>query len=212
MLRVLLVDDHDVVLRGLQTIIAARPGWEVVATARESNTAFELARQFKPDVAIVDYSIGPQNGGDLTRALRALLPQIQVLIFTLHDSEHVIRDAVDAGARAFVSKSEIASTLDFALQALERGHTFLHGPAGDFLVRQFRKGALSPSHDPVLTPRQRDVLVRIAKGRSGKQIAAELGISPKTVEIHRSAIMRKFNVGGIAEIARLAIQMGLVEV
>lgn len=207
--KVVLIDDHDVVLKGLAAVITAKPGWQVVGATTDPIEGLEIINREAPDIAIVDYSMAEMDGVELTRRALALRPGLQVLIFSMISNDAVIRDLLTAGARGFVSKSEAGSMLDIALASLMTGEPFLPGSAGNLLLRSY----LGKDSDQVeaLTPREREVMKQIALGLSGKEVGHKLGISPKTVEVHRTAIMRKLNLNNVAELVRHAVRDGLID-
>ncbi|RMH81796.1 DNA-binding response regulator [Pseudomonas sp. AOB-7] len=208
MLRTLLVDDHDVVLRGLAAVIAGRPDWQVIGQAHNSRDAIRIAQDHCPDVAIIDLRLDDMDGIELTRHCLALCPTLRVLIFTMHKSEATIRDALAAGARGILLKSELGRSLDAALDAMEAGEPYLPGRRGEIVLNSH----LGRSSDPNrLTPREREVMMQIVSGISGKEIASALSISPKTVEIHRTSLMRKLKLRNAVELVRYAVRNGFLE-
>lgn len=206
---VLIVDDHEIVVRGLAALIAEKPGWQVVGQTTDPAEALDIIGQSRPNVAIFDYSLGEMDGVELTRRALAIKPDLMVLIFTMHHSEIVIRDALVAGARGFVVKSDVGQTLDAALDAMAARQPFLPGPAASIVLRSYlgQDGEQLPS----LTQREREVMKLIALGYSGKEIAQRLEISPKTVELHRTAVLRKLNLRHMVDIVRYAVRNGIIE-
>jgi DNA-binding NarL/FixJ family response regulator len=209
MIRILIADDHDVVRSGLRTILSDQPGWEVVAEAEDGKRAVELATETQPNVAILDYQLPLINGVDATRQIRASQPQTEVLIFTMHESEPLIRELLEAGARGYLLKSDARRFLISAVEALARHQPFFTGRVSEALLAAYlAKGA--PSGD-ILTPRERGVVQHIAEGRTNKEAAQLLGINLKTVETHRAAAMRKIKANSSADLVRYAIRNKLVE-
>ena len=210
MTRILIADDHEVVRSGLRLILEAHPGWEVVAEAADGKAAIVKALEFKPDVAILDYSIPLVNGVEATRQIRKRNPQIEVLIFTMHDSETLVGEVLDAGARAYLLKSDAKEHLISAIEALAVHKPFFSGQVSEKLLETYllaQKGRLGA----VLSPRERIVVQLIAEGHTNKAISAILNLSIKTIESHRAAAMRKLNITSTAGIVRYAIRNKLVE-
>jgi len=210
MTRILIADDHEVVRSGLRLILEAHAGWEVVAEAADGKAAIVKALETKPDVAILDYSIPLVNGVEATRQIRKRNPQIEVLIFTMHDSETLVGEVLDAGARAYLLKSDAKEHLISAIEALAVHKPFFSGRVSKEMVETYllaQKGRLGA----VLSPRERIVVQLIAEGHTNKEISAILNLSIKTIESHRAAAMRKLNITSTAGIVRYAIRNKLIE-
>jgi DNA-binding NarL/FixJ family response regulator len=210
MTRILIADDHEVVRSGLRLIVEAHAGWEVVAEAADGKAAIVKAFETKPDVAILDYAIPLVNGVEATRQIRKRNPQIEVLIFTMHDSEALVGEVLDAGARAYLLKSDAKQHLISAIEALAIHKPFFSGQVSEKLLESYlltQKGKLGA----VLSPRERIVVQLIAEGHTNKEISAILNLSIKTIESHRAAAMRKLNITSTAGIVRYAIRNKLIE-
>ena len=209
MLRILIADDHEIVRTGLQKLIEAHSGWQVVAVAGDGKEAVEKAVETKPDIAIVDYSLPVFNGIEVTRQIRAKLPRTEVLIFTMHDNETLILDLLHAGARGYLLKSDANRYLISAIEALAGHKPYFTSSVSEALLRST---STRPSHEgSAITGRERQVVQLIAEGHSNKSIAELLGISLKTVETHRSAVMRKLNLPSSAALVRYAVRNKIVE-
>jgi DNA-binding NarL/FixJ family response regulator len=207
MTRILLADDHDVVRSGLRSILEAR--WQVVAEAADGREAVRRAIELKPDVAVLDYSLPLINGVEATRQIRARVPSVEVLIFTMHDSESLIHDLLEAGARGYLLKSDAKDLLVNAIESLAAHRPFFTARVSETLLESYL--ARSSPVETVLTARERSVVQLIAEGHSNKQIANILNISVKTVETHRAAAMRKLNISSAAGLVRYAVRNKIVE-
>jgi len=207
--RILIADDHAVVRKGLAALITQKPGWVIVGEASTGTDATEMVREFKPDVAIFDYSLPPTTGADIIPACLAAVPDLQVLIFTMHEDDAVILRSIRAGARGLLTKGQDGQLLDEALDALGRGEPFLRGRVGEIALMGLSQQA-AQAEEP-LTPRELEVMTQLAKGFSGKEAALILGISPKTVEIHRSSVMRKLKLRNLVEMVHYAVRNGIIE-
>jgi DNA-binding NarL/FixJ family response regulator len=207
--RILIADDHAVVRSGLRTILEAHPNWEVVAEASDGKEAISKAIEAQPDVAVIDYSLPVVNGVEVTRQIRARLPETEVLIFTMHDNQALIEELLKAGARGYLLKSDANANLIGAIEALAAHKPFFTANVSEALLRSYiegSKGAASP-----LTDRERTVVQLIAEGHSNKEMALLLGISLKTVETHRAAAMRKLKLSSSAALVRYAIRNKIAE-
>ena len=209
MARILIADDHDVVRTGVRRILEAKPRWEIVAETRDGKQAIAKAISEKVDVAILDYSLPLINGVEATRQIRARSPNTEVLIFTMHDTETILRDLLAAGARGYLLKSDANRFLIEAVEALTQHKPFFTAKVSDALLNVYLN---APGEDRLsLTPRERGVVQLIAEGHTNKQIASILNISPKTVEAHRAAIMRKLDISSTAALVRYAVRHKIVE-
>jgi DNA-binding NarL/FixJ family response regulator len=209
MTRILIADDHEVVRSGLRSILEAQPNWEVVAEATDGKEAILKAIATKPDVAVLDYSLPVFNGVEATRQIRTRVPQTEVLVFTMHESETLMRDLLQAGARGYLLKSDAKQFLITAVQSLAAHKPFFTSRVSETLLESFL--TTTEGDRGILTARERTVVQLIAEGRTNKQIASVLNISLKTVETHRAAAMRKLNLTSTAAVVRYAIRNQLVE-
>jgi DNA-binding NarL/FixJ family response regulator len=205
----LIADDHDLIRRGVRTLIEQRPNWQVVAEATTGREALQLARDTVPDIAIIDYSLPELNGRDLTVELHRLLPRLEILIYTMHDREDMILDVLQAGARGFVLKSDSEQDLLSAVDALSVHRPFFSGSISETLLTQYLRSRPQPTAS-TLTHREREVVQLIAEGKINKQVAQLLNISIKTVETHRATAMQKLNVRTTAELVRYAVRNNIV--
>ena len=208
--RVMLADDHAVVRRGLRTLIEGVPGWEVCAEASDGNEAVTLATETKPDVLIMDLSMPGLGGVDATIQIRKVLPQIEVLILTMHESDRLAGQALRAGARGYLLKGESEDKLMEALDALARHQPYFSPSVSETLLQGYLHS--EPTHDlKQLTPRERQIVKLVAEGKSNKVIASVLNLSIKTVETHRSAAMHKVGAKSAADLTLYAARNDLVQ-
>lgn len=208
MVRLLIADDHDVVRSGLRSILEDREGWLVVAEAADGKQAIAKAISEKPDIAILDYSLPLINGIEATRQIRMRAPTVEVLIFTMHDNDTLLRDLLRVGARGYLLKSDAERYLFAAVEALSAHKTFFTDKASEALLDTFLR---AKPKDDVLTNRERSIVQLVAEGHSNKVIAGVLSISVKTVETHRATIMRKLSLTSSAALVRYAVRNRLVE-
>jgi len=208
--RILIADDHDVVRAGLRAILESHEGWEVVAEAADGKDAIAKAIDSKPDVAIVDYSLPVINGIEATRQIHARLPKAEILIFTMHDSDVLVGELLEAGASAYLLKSDAKQYLMTAVESLVNHKPFFTGRVSEqlldtYLTTRSRRG------EGTLSARERMIVQLIAEGNGNKEMAAILNLSVKTIESHRATAMRKLNVTSTAGIVRYAVRNKLVE-
>jgi DNA-binding NarL/FixJ family response regulator len=215
MTRILLADDHDVVRRGVRDVIEAHDGWTVCGEAGNGREAVSLAVALAPDVVILDISMPNLNGIEATRMIRRERPETEVLVFTLHEEDRLVRAALLAGARGFVSKADGGSQIVLAVEALSRRKPYFSPFASQILLEEYGNAVRSSraAGEPVerLTPRERDVVRLLADGLGNRDVGTALGLSVKTVETHRAAVMRKLRMHSIVELVRYAIRNGLVD-
>lgn len=209
MTRILIADDHAIVRSGIRALIESEAGWEVVAEAGDGKEAIDQALATRPDIVIIDYSMPLLNGVEVTRNIRTRLPGTEVLVFTMHDTENLVREVLAAGARGFVLKTDAAQFLIAALKALAAHKPFFTSKVSEALLESYL--AKRPSSEPILTAREQSVVKLIAEGKTNQQIAELLSISRKTVEAHRSAAMRKLSLDSTISLVRYAIRNRLVE-
>jgi len=213
MIRILLADDHEVVRRGLIALLATRPDWQVCGEAQNGREAVALAVKLKPNLAILDLSMPELNGVEATRQIRKEVPETEVLVFSMYESEEFVRDLLAAGARGYVLKSDVAAQLLTAVETVARHKPFFTSEVAERVLEGFlRLGELSPGDGDagILTPREREIVQLLAEARSNKEISTILAISVKTVETHRASIMRKLGISSIVDLVHYAIRNNLV--
>jgi DNA-binding NarL/FixJ family response regulator len=216
-LRILIADDHEVIRRGLSALLQAHDGWEICGEAKDGREAVEMAKQLKPDVVIVDIGMPNLNGLAATRQLSQQNPQQKIIVLTITDSDQVIREALDAGARGFVLKSDAARDLVSAVEALQRDRMFFTPRVNDIVLAGFLDKGINGSGEeipqlPKLTPREREVIQLLAEGKSSKEVACLLNLSTKTAETHRSNIMRKLDIHSIRDLVVYAVKNDIIQV
>jgi len=207
---ILIADDHDVVRSGLRAILEAREGWQVIAEARDGKEAITKAVETKPDVAIIDYSLPVLNGIEATRQIKSRVPTAEVLIFTMHDSEVLVGELLEAGARAYLLKSDAGQYLVAAVESLSKHTPFFTGRLSEALLESYLANHRRRA-GTALSPREGAIVKLIAEGNSNKEISEILGLSVKTIETHRASAMRKLNLNSTAALVRYAVRNRLVE-
>ncbi len=216
--KVLLVDDHPLYREGLKTIIARNPAFDVAGEAGNAEEGFERAKALRPDLAVVDISLpGGQNGINLVRSLKSALPEVRILVVSMHSRMDYITEAFQAGALGYMVKESAGEGLMKALEAVANGEFFLDSTVSREVVLGISK---TPDARAVivdvayknLTPREQEILLLLAEGQTAKEIANRLFISPKTVENHRVNIMRKLELQKPMDLIRYAIRIGLIDV
>lgn len=213
MLRILIADDHDVVRRGVRAQLMQRREWQTCAEASDGREAVKLCRELKPDVVVMDLSMPELNGVEATRQIRRELPLTEVLIFTMHNTEQMVRAALTAGARGYVLKSDAEAHLMCAVEALARHKAYLTCSMSEMLLYALLDSSTKPSKNDgqILTVREREIIQMLTEGKSNREVAAQLKISVKTVETHRAAVMRKLDVNSIVALVHYAIRNQIVQ-
>ncbi len=213
-MRLLLVDDHAVVRSGLRMLLNAEPDVEIVGEASTAAEAMETASTVKPDVILMDIGLPDLSGIDATREIKKKYPEIAIVALTIHEDEEYFFKMLEAGASGYVPKRAAPEELLIAIRAAAAGQVYLYPSLAKLLVKDY----LSQDHPAEekanldgLTDREHEVLTYLAEGANNDKIAAELIISPKTVERHRENIMRKLNMHSRAELVRYAIRKGIIK-
>jgi len=211
-IRVLVADDHMIVRTGIRHVLESEPGIEVVGEAASGSEAISLALELKPDVVVLDISMPDQSGLEVAARLRSGTGTTRVLVLSMHDDAEYVLESVRAGAHGYLLKDTAATELRNAIRAVCRGESYFSPPVASRLTAALR-GEQGHSHSgsEQLTSRERQVLLGIVRGHTNKQIAADLGISHRTVETHRESLMRKLQIRTVAELTRFAIENGIVE-
>ncbi len=210
---VLVADDHHIVRRGLRDLLEKQPGWKVVGEATNGREAVEKAKQLRPDVSILDISMPLLNGLEAARQIVASGSPTKVLILTMHQSDPLIQQMLKAGVRGYVLKTDAASELVQAVEALHRNKTFFTSKMPQVFLDAREKPAKTNAQDQALrlTPRQREIVQLLAEGKNSREIAAMLGTTFKTVETHRANIMRRLECHSVTDLVRYAIRNDLIQ-
>jgi DNA-binding NarL/FixJ family response regulator len=208
-LRILIADDHGLVRRGAREVLHSRRGWRVVGEAANGREAVQKAKELKPDVAVIDLSMPELDGVEVTRQIRQTVPDTKVLVLSMHESDQMVRRALEAGARGYLLKSDLTECLAKAVEAVSEGKQFLTPKVSEIVLEGFLK---TGSHQqggragPRTTPRELEIIRLLAEGKVNKEIAAQLGITVRTVETHRAKIMLKLDLHSLAELIHYAIR------
>jgi DNA-binding NarL/FixJ family response regulator len=215
-LKILLADDHAIVRDGLRRLIEAQPGWQVCGEATNGRDAVAMAEKHHPDVAVLDITMPQLNGLEATRQIRKISPETEVLIFTGIETEELILSVFDAGARGYLIKTEAREQLVAALTALSQRKPYITSQVGEIIFAKFLTGQKSAPGAPIeergrLTGREREIVQLLAEGKSNKEVASMLGISVKTAETHRAAIMRKLQLQTFSDLVRYAIRNQIIQ-
>jgi DNA-binding NarL/FixJ family response regulator len=205
--RILIADDHEVVRQGVRAVLEQQPGWLVCGEATTGREAVAKAIELRPDVVVLDVSMPELNGLEATRQIRQVLPA-KVLILTVHDSDRLVTELLDAGVHGYVLKSDAGRTLVDAIRAVLRDGKFFTERVYPVAARQAVAGG---KHVGLLTPREREVLQLLTEAKSNKEIGALLGMTTKTAETHRAHIMAKLNLHSMSELVRYAIRNHIIE-
>ena len=211
-IRILIADDHGVLRAGLRALLSAESDLEVAGEAADGGETLRLVSELDPDVVLLDVNMPGPDGIEVTRRLKAVKPEVRVLILTVHEDEGLLREAIRAGASGYILKRAVESELIYAIHAVWRGDLYVH-PAMTRALLQDLHSTLVADEAPVepLTPREMEVLRLIAEGHTNRQIAEVLSISIRTVESHRANLMSKLGLHSRVELVRYAKRHGFLE-
>ena len=214
-LRILVADDHEVVRRGLCSLLESQPGWQVCGEASDGRDLLKKASELRPDIIVIDVAMPNLNGLEATRQILKANPKAKVLVLTLHDSDRLIHEVLTAGASGFVLKSDAARDLVAAVESLRQNKTYFTSKVASMVLNGFLKGGpgamLNGASSP-LTAREREIVQLLSEGKSAKEVAVALNISVKTAETHRSNIMRKLDLHSVSELVLYAVRNNIVNV
>ncbi len=214
---VLIVDDHPLFREGLKSILANCSWLEVVGEAESGREGARKAKKLSPDLVVMDLSLPDQSGIDVTRKIRSILPETRIMMLSMHSKIDYITEAFRAGATGYVVKESASERLVQCLKAISKGEYFLDTSISHKVVKSLmesdkKEAKITDAGYDTLTPREQQVMRLLADGRSTKDIAKELFISPKTVENHRTNIMNKLDLHSAMELVRYAAKLGLIDV
>lgn len=215
-INVLLVDDHNIVRQGLKALLTAEPDITVLAEAQTGREAVQMAAKLHPEVVVMDLAMPLLNGWEATRQILKVAPSAKILVLSTYDSDEHVQQAIASGAAAYLIKQTAASDLVKAIREVRKGNAYFSPPIAQRLrERTYRPSGTDNSAlqapEPELTLREAEVLQLIAEGFANKQIAAELGLSVKTVEKHRQQVMNKLDIHDTASLVRHAAAKGIIE-
>ena len=211
-IRVLIADDHAIVREGIRQVLCsdAASGFDVVGEASNGLEAVALATKLRPDVVVLDLTMPELSGLEAAARLRDEVPEAAILVLSIHDHEEYVTQSVRAGAQGYLSKDSPPAELRGAVRTLFEGGSYFSAPVvRSISTSRRREDDGSRAKLAELTPREREVLVEIARGRTNKEMAAQLGISVRTVESHRDTLMRKLGIRGAAALTRFAVDAGI---
>jgi DNA-binding NarL/FixJ family response regulator len=213
----LIVDDHTLFREGLKTIISRNPAYEIVGETGRGETAIQMAKSLRPDLILVDISLPDQSGIELTLQLRKSLPKTFIMMVTMHSKVDYIVKAFQAGATGFVTKDSAPERLLQAIDVVLKGEYFMDSAVSQKVVQRLAgvkadHRSLTDAGYETLTPREQEILALLAEGQALKSISERLFISPKTVENHRTSIMRKLGVHSTFELIRYAAKVGIIDI
>jgi two-component system response regulator NreC len=206
LLRILIADDHEVEREGMRTLIEHEPGWQVCGTATNGREVIEAAKRLKPEVVVLNMPMPELDGLEALRQIKRASPSTEVVIFSADPSEEIIEQLFAAGAKSYVRKSDTARHLMAAIKSLAEHKPFFTPEVSEVLFAKF--SSLGPR---TLTAREREIVRLLAAGHSNKEIATALGISIRTAETHRAAIMHKLGIDSLAALVRYAIRNRMIE-
>jgi DNA-binding NarL/FixJ family response regulator len=212
--RLLVADDHEIVRKGLRSLLEAQPGWQVTAEACDGREAVQIAKEIKPDVTVLDIGMPALNGLEAARQMIKNDARAKILILTMHDSDPLIREVLDAGARGYVLKSDASRDLVTAINAVRCNKTFFTAKVAQIVLDGYLDKKPKPNAESAqtrLTPRQREIVQLLAEGKSSKEVAVALGLSVKTAETHRANIMKRLDCHSVSELVRYAVRNKIIE-
>jgi DNA-binding NarL/FixJ family response regulator len=215
-LRILIADDHDLMRRGLKTLLLAQPNWSICAEAQTGREAVTKAEELKPDIVILDITMPELNGLEAAKRILKTCPSTEILVLSMHYSDQLIREILDTGIRGYIVKSDSERDLVIAVQALAIHKPFFTPRATELILDKFngREGASSEMPESLrdrLTSREREIVQLLSEGKSSKEVASDLKISVKTAETHRANIMRKLEIHSVSELVRYAVRNQIIE-
>jgi two-component system nitrate/nitrite response regulator NarL len=212
-IKIVLVDDHPIVLTGLRNALSAHDRFEIVGEATTGQEAIRVAGETKPHVVVMDISLPVMNGLEATKHIRKTLPGTQVLVLTMHENKEYVLEIIKSGAQGYLLKDSSPADLVTAIETVHHGGSFFSPSISQMLVNELRHPNRLARRQalPLLTDRENDVLELVAQGFTNKEIASKLQVSIRTVQTHRDAIMKKLNLFTVAELTAFALREGIIE-
>jgi DNA-binding NarL/FixJ family response regulator len=214
-LRILVADDHDVMREGTRAVIERQPGWELCGLAATGREAVAQAILLQPDIVIMDMTMPELNGLDAAVQIKRRLPGTEILMFTGHETDELIREAFQAGVKSFIFKSEAHTYLVEAIESLSRHKPFFTSKVSEILFADIltRSEGTSGANHPGqrLSPREREIVQLVAEGKTNKEVGDALGISVRTAETHRASVLRKLSLDSVAGLVRYAVRNKIIE-
>jgi DNA-binding NarL/FixJ family response regulator len=215
-LRILIADDHDLMRRGLRTLLETHPGWTICAEANTGRDAVAKAEELRPDIVIMDITMPELNGVEAARRILKSSPSTEILILSVHHSDQLIREILAAGVRGYIVKSDSDRDLVVAVEALSNHKPFFTPRATELMLNGLDSRGSGPAGLPQnlsdrLTSREREIVQLLSEGKSSKEVASDLSISVKTAETHRANIMRKLEIHSVSELVRYAVRNQIIE-
>jgi DNA-binding NarL/FixJ family response regulator len=216
-LKILVADDHEIVRHGLCALLRGQPDWEICGEASDGREAVEKALALSPDVTVLDIGMPNLNGLEATRQILKANPHARILILTLHDSDQLVQEVLDAGARGFLLKSDAARDLVAAVEAVRRDKIYFTPKVSSMVLNGYLRRTDTKAHAETptrsrLTPREREIVQLLAEGKSSKEVAVVLGLSVKTAETHRSNIMRKLDLHSVSDLVLYAVRNNIIHI
>ncbi len=214
-IRLLLVDDHEIVRAGLRMLFLAEPDMTIVGEAGSGLAAIQAVADLRPDVVLMDVAMPGMSGIEATRRIKESSPETAILALTMYEDEQYFFEMLNAGASGYIPKRAAPDDLVSAIRVVSQGNVFLYASLARFLLNEVlpaHEARAESSPTESLTPREREVLTHIAEGKTNREIADVLVISPKTVDRHRENIMQKLNLHSRVELVKYAISKGLIQV
>jgi len=209
--RIVVVDDHEVVHRGLTSLLEARPGWKIVGGAHDGDSAIQVVQELEPDLVITDVSHPGLDGLQITRWITQHLPKVRVVILTMHASKQLVREILEAGGRGYVMKSDTSRDLIEAIETVLDGKLFFTQTISETLLDGFLDKPPAKGTESLLTKREIAIIGLLTRGKTNREVATELNTSLRTAETHRANIMNKLQLHSVQDLVRYAVKNKLVE-
>jgi DNA-binding NarL/FixJ family response regulator len=213
-IQILIADDHELVRKGLRAVLENQPGWKVCGEAVNGRQAVELAGQLGPDVIVLDVTMPELNGLEATRQIRKAIPNAEVLILTMHESEQLVSEVLAAGAHGYILKADTSRLLVSAIESLAQHKPFFTGKVSEVVLSGYLNSgeATNSAAGPLeqLTAREREIVQLLTEGKTNKEVAVALGVSVKTVDAHRANVMHKLHLHSVTDLVRYAIRNQII--